>query len=112
MHNIGVRDGDHGRVRRATASTGISRMNELLTSPGARAVILFAAIGMLIAVGTYIVARYRDTSKEDRPGSSELLTKFRELHSEGELSEQEFRTIKSTLSASMKAELKDADDTG
>lgn len=112
VHNVGVRDGDHRRARPANAFAGICRMNELLTDPWARWVILIAVIGMLIAVGAYIVARYRDTSKENRPSSSQLLTKFREMHSQGELDAQEFRTIKSTLSASMKEELRDADDTG
>jgi len=44
-------------------------------------------------------------------GTSELLTNFREMHSKGELTDEEFRTIKAKLSIKLKEELRDSDDT-
>ena len=41
-----------------------------------------------------------------------MLTKFRDLHSKGELSDEEFRTIKTKLADQLRAELKDTDETG
>ena len=70
---------------------------------------LFAAIASLIAVGAYIASKYRGVDGNDRISANELLTNFRELHSRGELSDEEFRTIKSKLSVELQNELKDSD---
>lgn len=69
--------------------------------------VLFAAIFVMTAIGIAVVRRYRGRSAEDRVPSSEMLSKFRELHSEGGLSDEEFRTIKTKLASELKAELSD-----
>ena len=43
--------------------------------------------------------------------ASELLTKFRELHVRGSLSDDEYRTIKTKLATQFEAELNDNDKT-
>lgn len=60
-----------------------------------------------IAGGVYAVLRVRSELKETAPGASELMANFRELRSQGELSEQEFRTIKTLLADELEKELKD-----
>lgn len=57
--------------------------------------------------GVYVVLRVRRELKETASGASELITNFRELQSQGELSEQEFRTIKTLLTDALEKELKD-----
>ena len=73
---------------------------------------LLAAIVALVAVGVYAVSKWRDVTGDDRTTTSELLSKFREMHSRGELTNEEFRTIKARLSYELEAELKDIDREG
>jgi uncharacterized membrane protein len=72
-----------------------------------KAAVLFAAIFVMTAIGIAVVRRFRDRSANDRPQSSEMMSKFRELHAEGGLSDEEFRTIKTKLASELKAELND-----
>lgn len=60
---------------------------------------ILVVLGVLIGVIAWLRARFRD---DDGPAeeSLEMLSQFRELHQRGELSEDEFRSIKSRLSAS------------
>jgi hypothetical protein len=71
---------------------------QVAASPGQWVPIL-VVLGALIAVIVWLRVRFRD---DDDPAedSLELLSQFRELHQRGELSEDEFRSIKSRLSAS------------
>jgi uncharacterized membrane protein len=58
------------------------------------------------------VGRFRGHADDDQPLASDLLTNFRESHSRGELSDEEFRTIKTLLKTRLEDELKDTSDTG
>ena len=78
----------------------------------ANAALLVAVFLGSAAASIYFLRRYRDGTGDDRLSSSELLTKFRELHAKGELSDTEFRTIKTKLSAQLREELKDTKETG
>jgi uncharacterized membrane protein len=72
-------------------------MWEFLQSPKARIVEWSALLGLMIVAMFYIVAKVRDGLKDDDNDASELLTKFREMHAQGDLSDDEFRTIKTRL---------------
>jgi len=82
-------------------------MAEFLQSPVARTVVLFTVLIVLIVVGIYVILRARESMRETGPTSSELITKFREMHSQGNLNDEEFREIKSTLGERLKQELND-----
>jgi hypothetical protein len=69
-------------------------------------VLWLAVLAAMIAVGAYLILKIRPKTVQNEPAASELLSKFRELHSQGELSDEEFRTIKTTLSAQLQQELK------
>ena len=71
-----------------------------------------AVLVVLVAVSVYLVSRFRDETIQQEPTASELLSKFRKLHSRGELSDQEFRTIKTMLATQLQEELKDNGQTG
>ena len=71
----------------------------------------FAAVLALLVLAILVLRRYRDRSANDRPSASELLAKFRELHSRGGLSDDEYRTIKTKLAAQLQVELNDSDQT-
>ncbi|MBC19064.1 MAG: hypothetical protein CMJ74_02235 [Planctomycetaceae bacterium] len=87
-------------------------MVENLEGPWYLAIILFAAVVALIAIGAYAVSKWRDATDDDTNSASELLTNFREMHSRGDLTDEEFRTIKARLSYEMKEEIKNSDHAG
>ena len=77
-----------------------------MARPLVHAGLLFAAIAVLTGLGAFVVSRFRGGREDDQPTASELLTKFRELHEQGELSDEEFRNIKANLAQRLEAELK------
>ena len=82
-------------------------MLEFLRTPVAQAVIAVAMLAILSMVGYYIVLRFRDGSGDDKPGTSEWLTNYRELHRQGDISDAEYRTIKSVLGDKLQREIKE-----
>ena len=84
-------------------------MAEFLGSPLASIVILVAVAAALVAVGIYVIARVRAGIGGKEPPASEWLTKFKELHAQGELSDEEYRTIKAMLAERFQQELNDTD---
>ena len=76
------------------------------------ALVWCAVIALLIALAVYLLGRFRGHADEDQPQASDLLSNFRELHSRGGLSDEEFRTIKTLLTRRLQDELKDTSDKG
>jgi uncharacterized membrane protein len=89
-------------------------MQEFLSTPLAKAVISVAILLVMLAVGYYLVRRFRDRIDDDRQTTSDLLTNFREMHHEGDISEAEFRTIKTVLGQKLQEEMeiKDTENEG
>ena len=85
----------------------------MLTWPAVQQLVLGGAtLAVLVTIGVYLAKRIRAEAVQKEPSASELLTKFREMHSRGVLSDEEFRTIKTTLTERLQTELKDNDETG
>lgn len=75
--------------------------------------VLWAAILAVVAlVGVYVFGKLRAPPAQHEPRASDLLSKFREMYSRGELTDQEFRTIKTTLAVRLEDELKDNGEKG
>ena len=87
-------------------------MAELFKDPLAEVVLWAALAATAVAVAIYVIGRIRAEPSQQEPTASELISKFRELHSRGELSDAEFRTIKTTLAVRLDEELKDNGETG
>jgi len=87
-------------------------MLAFVVDPRIKAALLFAVVLLLVAVGLYVARILRGGDGHDQLTSSEMLTKFGEMHGQGNLSEEEFRTIKTKLTPHIKAELRDNDETG
>ncbi len=94
-------------------------MSELLDNVYVRLAFWGASLAGVLAVAAYVIQKVRvHTVQEDaetlqgEPLASQLLSKYREMRSRGVLTEEEFRTIKTTLSASLQEELKDNGETG
>jgi uncharacterized membrane protein len=86
-------------------------MPEFFCHPLSRAALWFAAVFALLALAFLALRRWRGDSAEDRLSASELLTKFRELHVRGSLSEDEYRTIKTKLAGQLETKLNDNEKT-
>jgi uncharacterized membrane protein len=71
-----------------------------------------AVFAVIVPVVIYVLGKIRPEPVQQEPSASELMSKFRELHSKGHLSDTEFRTIKTTLAARLQDELKDNGETG
>ncbi len=100
-----------GRARAAAIPPAV-QMLEFLQSDEAQ-VILWTLGGVaLCTIGVYVVKRFRDHKGDDQPNASELLTNFREIHSQGGLSDEEFRTIKAQLADKLQREINDNDERG
>ena len=72
--------------------------------------VVVVAIGVLVVIALKLRARYREDS-DDAVSRDDLLLQFRDLHRQGGLSEDEYRSIKGKLvgqSAALKADAKDS----
>jgi hypothetical protein len=84
-------------------------MPELFRHPLSQAALLFAVIFALLALAIIALRRFRGSTAEGQQPASELLTKFREIHGRGGLSDDEYRTIKTKLAAQIEAEINSND---
>ena len=84
-------------------------MTDLFRQPLFTAALWFAVIFALLALAVAALRRFRGDAADDRPTASELLTKFRELHARGGLSDDEYRTIKTKLATQLQTELTHSD---
>lgn len=81
--------------------------NPLWDDPLVNLMIWMGVLALLVACGTLVLARLRaETVKKERT-ASELMSKCREMYSRGGLTGEEFRTIKTHLSARLQEELRE-----
>ena len=109
-HNKGGIE-EHGAMKRLPPRPRWRAMFDALEALS-EAALLFAVIFVMTAIGLAVARRYRDRAAKDIAESSAMMSKFRELHAEGGLSDEEFRTIKTKLASELKAELNDNSSTG
>lgn len=87
-------------------------MLEFLQTAAAQLIVVVAVGAALVVAGLYVIGRYRRMLREKPPSANDLLANFRELHAKGELSDEEFRTIKSMLADRLLQELNDSGQEG
>jgi uncharacterized membrane protein len=75
-------------------------------------VVSFAVLAIMIAIAAYVISKIRAETLQREPRASELLSKFREMHSRGVLTDAEFRTIKTALAEQLQKELNDNSERG
>jgi hypothetical protein len=85
---------------------------DFLSTPPAQAVGWMFVLVLMLMVAYYVVQKFRDRSGEDRQSANELMTKFREMNREGDITDAEFRTIKTVLREPLQSEVKDSSDDG
>jgi uncharacterized membrane protein len=75
-------------------------------------VALWIAVALvLLAAAIAGLRKWRGDAAHNQPTASELLTKFRELHARGGLSDDEYRTIKTKLATRSETKLNNNEDT-
>jgi len=73
---------------------------------------LLAVLAVLVAVAAGVIAKLRTKPIQQEPMAREMLAKCVEMHSRGELSDAEFRTLKTTLTERLQDELRDDGEKG
>lgn len=86
-----------------------------MPNPSSESVVTLAAwlaiVGGLIGVAAYVVKNVRENSlhgADHVADANAQLTKFREMNAQGELSDEEFRTIKTRLQQQLMDDLNDS----
>ena len=74
-------------------------MERLLQAEPEHVVASLAVLAVLIAASIYVLGLIRDKTAQQEPTANELLSKFRESHSEGVLSDEEFAAQKQKVLA-------------
>ncbi|QDT00575.1 hypothetical protein [Adhaeretor mobilis] len=69
------------------------------------AMLWFAVIFALIAIAIQVAKKFRTRNAGVNFDASEAMTNFRDLHSQGGLSDEEYKTIKKKLASTVKSEL-------
>ena len=87
-------------------------MGVLLQEPWYSLLLWSTVTVLLVTVSVYAVGRFRAGSEDDVSSADTLLTKFREMHSKGELTDEEFRNIKTTLAVQQGEEVTDTGERG
>ena len=66
----------------------------------------------LVIIGMVIVQRFRGGAAQKGPTAKELFSNFEEMRSRGDITDADYRKIKSVLGAELQSELKDGKDKG
>lgn len=90
----------------------LDQLVDFLETKQARIVIGFTGLTMLVLVGYYLISKVRSNLHDREASPTEFISNFRELHSQGKLSDEEYRTIKTMLGARLQAELKEKEKEG
>jgi hypothetical protein len=70
-------------------------------------IVSLAVLCVALVVAYYVIEKVRPKPERIEPTASQWLTEFGELHANGGLSDEEFRTIKAILTHRLQDELKD-----
>ena len=82
-------------------------MSDILTTPGTRIVLSIAILIVLILISRYVLTNFRGRIDEDIPEAKDHLDNFQEIHSKGDISPSEFRSIKTVLGEQVHQETAD-----
>ena len=64
----------------------------------------------LVIIGMLVVQRFRGGAADKGTSANDMLSNFQEMHSRGDISDADYRKIKSVLGAQLHSELRDGKD--
>lgn len=76
-------------------------MSGLLSNAAGELLLALAGCAVLIAVGTFVIGRCKQMVYDQSTNRNEMMSTFSELHEQGELSDEEYKNIKTRLAAKM-----------
>jgi len=80
-------------------------INRLLEVTPAELIVWATACAIFIAVAIYVVGLIRANPEKSEQDPSEMLSSYREMRSRGEISEEEYREIKTVLASHLQEKL-------
>jgi uncharacterized membrane protein len=86
----------------------VERMDRFWQSEPQWLIVWLAAAAALAAVGLYVIGKIRPKPAQKERFASQWLSKCRESHSQGKLTDEEYRTIKTKLNSRLQEELSDS----
>ena len=85
-------------------------MRDFLSDPYVQ-ITVWGGVGVvLVALAVYLIRRFPKSAGDDKLATSDMMDAFRDLHGTGQLSDDEYRSIKTKLAARLKAELAEPDE--
>ncbi len=87
-------------------------MLDFLQDTSTRVVLGVGGLVILLLVAFYVVRRLRGHTGEDESVTHEVITNFQEMHDEGDISDDEYRKLKTVLDRNLRRELNDTGDKG
>ena len=69
-------------------------MTNFFATPMVQAGVAVVILCVLIAAAYYLVSSFRDYTAQDQASTTDALFKLEEMHRKGDISDEEFRTIK------------------
>jgi uncharacterized membrane protein len=69
-------------------------MTDFFATPTVQAGIAVLILCVLIALAFYLLSSFRDYTAQDTESTREALIKLQEMHRRGDISDEEFRTMK------------------
>ncbi|NND99804.1 MAG: hypothetical protein HKN47_20990 [Pirellulaceae bacterium] len=76
--------------------------------------VVSVGVGLLVlsglcAIAFYVVSNFRDYAVDDREDAKEMLANLREMHLKGDITDEEFRTIKAANHSHLHGATKNSD---
>ena len=87
-------------------------MSVFLRDAAAELMLAFAACGLLLAIGAYLIVRCKHMVLDQCSNTNEMMSTFHELHEQGELSDEEYKNIKTRLANRMQHEARNVSQSG
>ena len=85
-------------------------MNHASTETLVQLVLWIGILMGLVVIAAVVVQKFRGGAADKAHTTHEALTNFQEMHARGDISEADYRKIKSVLGAELHGELKDGQD--
>ena len=79
-------------------------MSGFLQDAAAELLLAFAVCSVLLAIGAYFIVRCKQMVYDQGANTNEMMSTFHELHEQGELSDEEYKNIKTRLASRMQRE--------
>ena len=69
-------------------------MRDFVASPTVRSAALLAVLSVIVAIAVRVVSSFRDYDDDDQQSADDLLSKLEEMRLKGDITDEEFRTMK------------------